>query len=231
MLAKLKALELHYEEVHSQLADPAVYADREKLRALSREEKELSPLIEAWRALQERRRDLEAARELSAEPDFQESAREEIAAALSDLERLREEIRLLLLPRDPNDARNVVMEIRAGAGGEEAALFAHSLLRMYTMYAEAKGFRVEVVNCSETELGGVKEVQFLVEGEGAYSRLKFESGVHRVQGCRRRSPRAAFKPARSPWRCCPRPKRCRCASIRTICRSTPSVPPAQGGSM
>ena len=171
MLEKLKALELHYEEVHSQLADPAVYADREKLRALSREEKELSPLIEAWRALQERRRDLEAARELSAEPDFQESAREEIAAALSDLERLREEIRLLLLPRDPNDARNVVMEIRAGAGGEEAALFAHSLLRMYTMYAEAKGFRVEVVNCSETELGGVKEVQFLVEGEGAYSRL------------------------------------------------------------
>ena len=181
MLDKLKALEIHYEDVQSRLADPAVYADRETLRSLSREEKELSPLIEVWRTLQERQRDLEAAQELSSEPDFQTSAREEIAAALSDIEQLWEKIKLLLLPKDPNDVRNVVMEIRAGAGGEEAALFAHSLLRMYTMYAEAKGFRVEVVNCSETELGGVKEAQFLVEGEGAYSRLKFESGVHRVQ--------------------------------------------------
>ena len=181
MLDKLKALEIHYEDVQSRLADPAVYADRETLRSLSREEKELSPLIEVWRTLQERQRDLEAAQELSSEPDFQTSAREEIAAALSDIEQLWEKIKLLLLPKDPNDVRNVVMGIRAGAGGEEAALFAHSLLRMYTMYAEAKGFRVEVVNCSETELGGVKEAQFLVEGEGAYSRLKFESGVHRVQ--------------------------------------------------
>ena len=181
MLDKLKALEIHYEDVQSRLADPAVYADRETLRSLSREEKELSPLIEVWRTLQERQRDLEAAQELSSEPDFQTSAREEIAAALSDIEQLWEKIKLLLLPKDPNDVRNVVMEIRAGAGGEEAALFAHSLLRMYTMYVQSRGWEMELLNLNETELGGTKEAVFAVNGRGAYNRLKYESGVHRVQ--------------------------------------------------
>ena len=181
MLDKLKALEIHYEDVQSRLADPAVYADRETLRSLSREEKELSPLIEVWRTLQERQRDLEAAQELSSEPDFQTSAREEIAAALSDIEQLWEKIKLLLLPKDPNDRKNVILEIRAGTGGEEAALFAASLLRMYTMYAAARGWRTDTVELNETELGGVKECSVLIEGEGAWSRLKFESGVHRVQ--------------------------------------------------
>ena len=132
MLDKLKALEIHYEDVQSRLADPAVYADRETLRSLSREEKELSPLIEVWRTLQERQRDLEAAQELSSEPDFQTSAREEIAAALSDIEQLWEKIKLLLLPKDPNDVRNVVMEIRAGAGGDEAALAVAARWRQQT---------------------------------------------------------------------------------------------------
>ena len=181
MLDKLKALERHYDEIEAQMMDPAVYSDVDQLRKLSREQKELAPLIETFRAFCARQADLEAALELASEPEFQSSAQEEIGQAKAEIARLQEEIKLLLLPKDPNDFKNVVVEIRAGAGGEEAALFAHSLMRMYTMYAESKGWRVEVVNCSETELGGVKEAQFLIEGEGAYSRLKFESGVHRVQ--------------------------------------------------
>ena len=178
---KLKALEQRYDEIEARMMDPAVYSDVAQLRQLSREQKELEPLISALRALRARQADLEAAQELACEAAFQQSAQEEIRQAQEEIARLQEQIKFLLLPKDPNDGKNVVMELRAGAGGEEAALFAHSLMRMYTMYAESKGWRVEVVNCNETELGGVKEAQFLVEGEGAWSRLKFESGVHRVQ--------------------------------------------------
>ena len=181
MLDKLKAIETRLEDVENQMMDPAVYGDMERMRKLNREQKELLPVVEAYRGLRMRQEDLEAALELAGDPDFKDSAQDEIAAAKADIAQMQEQLRLLLLPKDPNDEKNVVLELRAGAGGEEAALFAHSLLRMYTMYAEGKGWRAELVSCNETELGGVKEAEVLIEGEGVFSRLKFERGVHRVQ--------------------------------------------------
>ena len=181
MLEKLKDIETHYEEIEGQMMDPAVYGDLDKMMRLSREQKELMPLVETYRMLLTRQEDLDTAMELASDPDFKDVAQEEINGAKADIERLKSELTILLLPKDPNDRKNVIVEIRAGAGGEEAALFGHSLMRMYTMYAESKGWRIEVMNHNETELGGVKEAEFLIQGEGAYSRLKFESGVHRVQ--------------------------------------------------
>lgn len=181
MEEKLRQLERRFEAIEAQLMDGAVYSDMEKYRTLSWEQKELAPVVEAWRRLMVRREDLAAALELAGDPDFKDSAQQEIALAKEDIARLEEELKVLLLPKDPNDGKNVILELRSGTGGEEAALFAHSLLRMYTMYAESKGWRVEVIGCNETELGGVKEAVLMIEGEGAYSRLKFESGVHRVQ--------------------------------------------------
>lgn len=181
MLEKLKEIALRYEDLQAQLADPGVYGDAVRLRDVTRELKELEPIVaayHAWRAAQASRADAE---ELLHDPDLRELAQEEFAAARAECERLERELTLLLLPKDPNDHRNVIMEIRSGVGGEESALFAGTLLRMYTMYAQSRGWRCETVNLSETELGGVKECSVLIEGEGAFSRLKFESGVHRVQ--------------------------------------------------
>ena len=181
MLEKLKALDLRYEDLETQLGDPKVYGDAEKLRQVNRERKELFPVVEAYRAY----RDVEARRleaeELLHDPEMKEMAQEELAEAKVELEALKEKLTILLLPKDPNDDRNVILEIRGGVGGEESALFAHSLLRMYTMYAENHGWKIEIASISETELGGVKECSAVIEGEGAWSRLKFESGVHRVQ--------------------------------------------------
>ena len=181
MLDKLKALALRYEDLETQLGVPAVYGDAEKLRAINRELKELAPVVEAFRAYEGAEQDRLAAEELLHDPDFKELAQEEWSRAKAEMERLREELTILLLPKDPNDGRNVIMELRGGVGGEEGALFAHSLLRMYTMYAQSQGWKLETVSLNETELGGVKECSVLIEGEGAFSRLKFESGVHRVQ--------------------------------------------------
>jgi len=181
MLERLKELALRREDLEAQLADPAVYADSRRLRQLQRELKELMPVVEAWEALEAAERRREDAEALLRDPELKELAQEELSAAKSEAERIREELKLLLLPRDPNDSRNVILEIRSGVGGEEGALFAHSLLRMYSMYAQRRGWRMETLSLSETELGGVKECGVLIEGEGAYSRLKFESGVHRVQ--------------------------------------------------
>ena len=181
MLEKLKEIALRYEDLQAQLADPGVYGDAVRLRDVTRELKELEPIVaayHAWRAAQASRADAE---ELLHDPDLRELAQEEFAAARAECERLERELTLLLLPKDPNDHRNVILEIRSGVGGEESALFAGTLLRMYTMYAQSRGWRCETVNLSETELGGVKECSVLIEGEGAFSRLKFESGVHRVQ--------------------------------------------------
>ena len=181
MLEKLKALDLRYEDLETQLGDPQVYGDAEKLRQVNRELKELFPVVEAYRAYREadsRRREAE---ELLHDPEMKEMAQEELAEAKAELEALKEKLTILLLPKDPNDDRNVILEIRGGVGGEESALFAHSLLRMYTMYAENHGWKLEIASISETELGGVKECSAVIEGEGAWSRLKFESGVHRVQ--------------------------------------------------
>ena len=181
MLDKLKTVADRYEAIISQLEDPAIYQNPAQLARLTREQKELTPLIEAYRAYRSAQEDMETAQEMMSTPDLAELGEEEYANAKKTIERLREEIRILLLPKDPNDSRNVVMEIRGGVGGEEAMLFAADLLRMYTMYADNHGWKMEIVNISETELGGVKEVSVLVEGEGAYSRLKYESGGHRVQ--------------------------------------------------
>ena len=181
MLEKLKAISLRYEDLQAQLADPAVYGDGEKLKIVSRELKELEPVVEAYRAYQQAEADRVGAEELLHDPDFRDLAQEELSAAKARLEELERELTLLLLPRDPNDSRNVVMELRGGVGGEEGALFAAALLRMYTMYAQSKGWKLDIVSLNETELGGVKECSILIEGEGAFSRLKFESGVHRVQ--------------------------------------------------
>ena len=181
MMDKLQAISDRLEAVVTQMEDPATYADPDLLRRLTREQKELEPVVEAYRAYGQAEADLASAQELLSDPEMKEMAQEEIQRARADMERLREELKLLLLPRDPNDGKNVVMEIRGGVGGEEAMLFAADLFRMYVMYAESRGWSLEVTSRSETELGGIKTIEFIVEGEGAWSRLKYESGTHRVQ--------------------------------------------------
>ena len=181
MLDKLKAVSDKYEAIVSQLEDPAVYADSRRLARLTKEQKDLMPLMEAYEAYRRAEADMTAAQEMMGDPELKELGQEEYQTAKAAMERLEEEIKILLLPRDPNDSRNVIMGIRGGVGGEEAMLFAADLLRMYTMYVESKGWKLELVSIHETELGGVKEASVLVEGEGAWSRLKYESGGHRVQ--------------------------------------------------
>ena len=178
---KLRALENQYAELEARLAAPETYADPARVAQLNREQRELEPVVTAYRAYERRKRDLADAEALLSDPDMKELAQEEYTEAKADVARLEEESRVLLLPRDPNDGKNVIVEIRAGVGGEEAALFANSLYRMYAMYAEARRWNVEVTSLSDTELGGIKEICFTIDGEEAYSRLKFESGVHRVQ--------------------------------------------------
>ena len=181
MLEKLKSIDLHYQNLEAQLSAPETYEDPVRVAKLNQEQRELEPVVTAYRAYVKRSQELSEAEALLSDPDMKELAQEEYASARADLERLEQEIKILLLPRDPTDGKNVIVEIRAGVGGEEAALFAHSLFRMYSMYAEAHRWQVEVDSSSETELGGIKEICFTISGEGAYSRLKFESGVHRVQ--------------------------------------------------
>ena len=174
MLEKLTAIEAKYSQIEARLSAPETYEDAALVARLNQEQAELQPLVETFRTFQQ-------AKELMADPEMKELAQEEYLQAQADCQRLERELQLLLLPRDPNDNKSVVMEIRAGVGGEEAALFAHSLYRMYAMYAEHRRWNCEIVSASETELGGVKEITFLIEGGGVWSRLKFESGVHRVQ--------------------------------------------------
>ena len=181
MMEKLRSLDLHYADVEARLGAPETYDDPAQVAKLNKEQRELEPVVSAYRAYQRRRQDLADAEALMGDPDMKELAQEEFHQAKEDIARLEEEIKVLLLPRDPNDDKNVIVEIRAGVGGEEAALFAHSLFRMYSMYADARRWKVEVDSVNETELGGIKEICFTIEGDGAYSRLKFESGVHRVQ--------------------------------------------------
>ena len=181
MLDKLKQVEARYAEIEAKLADPAWYSDSEQIQKLYREQRELQSVVETYRAYQRAEADLEQAKALLSDPELGEMAKEELADAKERLSKLEQELRILLLPKDPNDEKNVILEIRGGVGGEESALFAHSLFRMYSMYAERRGWKIEIANLNETELGGVKEVSAIIEGAGAYSRLKFESGVHRVQ--------------------------------------------------
>ena len=181
MLEKLNAMELRYESVQARLTDSAVYSDAERLRTLNRELRELSPIIETYRAWKRAGAARQEAERMFSDPELKDLAREEWEAETARQEHLRDELRLLLLPRDPDDDKNVILEIRGGVGGEESALFAHSLSRMYMMYAQKRGWKIEFLNLNETELGGVKECSLLLEGEDVYARLKFEGGVHRVQ--------------------------------------------------
>lgn len=185
MFENLSVFENRYEELNMKLYDPAVAADRNLYRDLMKEHKEIEPIVEKYRALKKAEASLEDAEAIlndsEADKELRQMASDEMSAAKSDIESISEELEILLLPRDPNDDRSVIVEIRGGAGGEEAALFAYNLYRMYTMYAEKRGWKTEIVSLNETELGGFKEVSFTIDGDGAYSRLKFESGVHRVQ--------------------------------------------------
>ncbi|MBE6806553.1 MAG: peptide chain release factor 1 [Ruminococcaceae bacterium] len=181
MFDRLHAIANRYEEVTNRLYQPEVTTQPALYRALMKEANELRPIAEAYTCYQQQQTRLTEAQEMMADPELSQLAGEEYADAKRQIEHITEELKILLLPRDPNDDKNVIVEIRAGAGGEESALFAHSLHRMYCMYAEKSGFRHEPININETELGGCKEVSFMISGDGAYSRFKFESGVHRVQ--------------------------------------------------
>jgi peptide chain release factor 1 len=181
MLDKLKSVAFRYEELCFKSEQADFYNDPKKATAMLREKNDLEPIVEAYHAYNQAIRDMDDALELMSDPEMKELCQESYQNAKADKERLYHELQILLLPKDPNDEKNVIVEIRGGVGGEESALFAHSLFRMYTMYAAQKGWKIELLNYSETELGGVKEADFIVDGRGAYSRLKYESGVHRVQ--------------------------------------------------
>lgn len=178
---KLKLAEQRYLELQYQLSSPEVVSDREKLTKLGKELKELEELYNAYKNYKKILSDLQQARELLKNEELKELAKEEVERLTKELEKVEKEIRILLLPKDPKDSKNVILEIRAGVGGEEAALFVTDLLHMYQKYAEEKGWKFSILSANKTGLGGYKEVIALIEGEGAYSRLKFESGVHRVQ--------------------------------------------------
>lgn len=185
MFENLEAVRARYDEINRRLQQPDVAGDPVQYRNLMKDYKQLTPLIETYDAYTSAQKAYDEAKELLDEggldADLRALAKEELEENKEKIEELSQELRVLLLPKDENDDRSVIMEIRGGTGGEEAALFAHSLFRMYSLYAENHGWKVEIINVNETELGGMKEVEFSVEGDGAYSRLKFEGGTHRVQ--------------------------------------------------
>ncbi|MBE6839920.1 MAG: peptide chain release factor 1 [Ruminococcus sp.] len=185
MFEKLLLMEQKYEEISSKLSDPEVIGDNKLYTQLMKEFKNLTPIIEKYREYKKSEANYNEAKELldagGLDKEFKEMAQAEFEQAKTEIDSAAEELKILLLPKDPNDDKNVIIEIRGGAGGEEASLFANSLYRMYTMYAEARGWKQEILNANPTELGGFKEISFSIMGDGAYSRLKYESGVHRVQ--------------------------------------------------
>ena len=181
MLSKLQAVASRYEELCAKSEQPDFYSDPKQAAKLLREKNDLEPIVESYHAYNRALQEMEDAQELMADPEMKELCQQTYQDAREEKERLYRELQILLLPKDPNDDKNVIVEIRGGVGGEESALFAHSLFRMYSMYAAAKGWSIELMNHSETELGGIKEADFVVSGRGAYSRMKYESGVHRVQ--------------------------------------------------
>ena len=181
MLEKLAAVNNRFEELCARSEQPDFYNDPKKAAAILRERNELEPIISAYRAYRRAEQEMADAQELMADPEMKALCQETYTAAKKEKESLYSQLQILLLPKDPNDGKNVIVEIRGGVGGEESALFAHSLFRMYSMYAAQKGWSIELLNYNDTELGGVKEADFVINGAGAYARLKYESGVHRVQ--------------------------------------------------
>ena len=181
MLNKLQAVCNKYEELCARSEQPDFYSDPQRAAKLLREKNDLEPIVEAYQAYRTAEQTILDAQELMADPEMREMAQEEFRQAKEEKQLLYDKLQILLLPKDPNDHKNVIVEIRGGVGGEDSALFAHSLFRMYSMYAAKMGWTVELMNYNETELGGVKEADFVINGRGAYSRMKYESGVHRVQ--------------------------------------------------
>ena len=181
MLDKLRAIEARYEQLMAEMADPAVQANTAKFRTHSKSLSELQPLVDAFREYKAVVEQVATTQELLKDPDMRELAQDELQSLEARRDQLLADIKVLLIPKDPNDAKNVVLEIRAGTGGDEAALFAADLFRMYSRYAERQGWKIDVLSMSDSGAGGIKEAIALIEGRNAYSRLKYESGVHRVQ--------------------------------------------------
>ena len=181
MFEKLESVEKRYEELTTKISDPAVIADNNEWRKLVKEHSSIEDVVFKYREYKNTINNMKEAEEMMQDKELKELAEEEYYASKEKLSKIEEELKILLIPKDPNDDKSVICEIRGGAGGEEAALFAGTLFRMYSMYAEKKHWKIEILNENETELGGYKEISFMVTGKGAYSRLKFESGVHRVQ--------------------------------------------------
>ncbi len=181
MFDKLEAVEKRYEELTKMISDPEVISNQAEWQKLMKEHASIEDVVLKYREYKKMKQSMQEAEELMKDPEMKELAEEEYYQAKEDLPKIEEELKILLIPKDPDDDKNIICEIRAGAGGEEAALFAGTLFRMYTMYAERKHWKLEVLNENETGLGGYKEISFMVTGKGVYSRLKFESGVHRVQ--------------------------------------------------
>ena len=181
MFEKLENVEKRYDELTKMISDPEVIANHTEWQKLMKEHASIEEIVLKFREYKKEKQEMEEAEELMKDPEMKELAEEEYYASKEKLPKIEEELKLLLIPKDPDDDKNIICEIRAGAGGEEAALFAGTLFRMYTMYAERKHWKLEVLNENETGLGGYKEISFMITGKGVYSRLKFESGVHRVQ--------------------------------------------------
>ena len=181
MFDKLENVEKRYEELNEKISDPEVIANQNEWKKLMKEHADIEEIVEKYREYQKVQNSIEDLKEMLEDKEMHDLAQAELDEARANLPKIEEELKLLLVPKDPNDDKNVIVEIRGGAGGEESSLFAGDLFRMYSMYAEKKRWKLEVLNLNETELGGIKEVTFMITGKGAYSRLKFESGVHRVQ--------------------------------------------------
>ena len=184
MFDKLEDLLIHFEEIMSELAEPNVASNQERFRMLMKEQSDLTPIVEAYKEYKKSKQDIEDSLALldeETDEDMKEMLKEELASAKKRVEELEQKLKILLLPKDPNDDKNVIVEIRAGAGGDEAALFAAEIYRMYVHYAESQRWKVELLSVDEIGIGGMKEVNFMINGQGAYSRMKYESGVHRVQ--------------------------------------------------
>ncbi|MBR6614028.1 MAG: peptide chain release factor 1 [Clostridia bacterium] len=181
MLDKLEAVEARYEELNKLISDPEVISDQNAFKKYMKEQSGLVDVVEKYREYKKVKQNMDDAEEMMSDPEMKEMAEMEYYESKEKLQGLEEELKILLLPKDVNDDNNVIIEIRGGAGGDEAALFAHTLYRMYSMYADLNRWQVEVLDINETELGGIKEISFAIKGKGAYSKLKFESGVHRVQ--------------------------------------------------
>ena len=181
MFDKLENVEKRYEELNEKISDPEVIANQNEWKKLMKEHADIEEIVEKYREYKKVKNSIEDLKEMLEDKEMHDLAQAELDEARANLPKIEEELKLLLVPKDPNDDKNVIVEIRGGAGGEESSLFAGDLFRMYSMYAEKKRWKLEVLNLNETELGGIKEVTFMITGKGAYSRLKFESGVHRVQ--------------------------------------------------